>query len=449
MGIPTIKNAIENIENSCIRTLNTLYPMGVPDEIYKRYWDEITFLKKSKYVDDFEIFRRLSDETRKSTNLMQVRGTITGSFLVYLLSNGGYNPLPGHYYCKECGYYERVDTNQMGIDLPPKNCPKCRTLLYADGFNLPIESVWGTNGSKIISTECNITAEFFPYAKRVLQTIYPKNEIVPWGMFEMPDIGNAPVQARPVIGISQMGYVIIPTGNTITDYDHLLSYLDNGEACLTGGGWELEESFLKPIRLFPLHTMEYLLKLQKATGIYANELSVKELREITWSNLYNSTILDQVTSSRFHEYHPKTFKDMMNLMAYGHNTYIWTTDELDSTCEFNNASKFKQMINSELFKKYPCFTREDFFEYMLSEGIDRALAFEASEQIRKGRGAATGKFSDEYFSLPIPDEIKELSKQYRYVFPRAHCVEYMLGYMKLAYYAKIDGRAYSKIVFKK
>jgi len=89
MGIPTIKNAIENIENSCIRTLNTLYPMGVPDEIYKRYWDEITFLKKSKYVDDFEIFRRLSDETRKSTNLMQVVTTRTLSeFMTKFQRNG-------------------------------------------------------------------------------------------------------------------------------------------------------------------------------------------------------------------------------------------------------------------------------------------------------------------------------------------------------------------------
>ena len=44
--------------------------------------------------------------------------------------------------------------------------------------------------------------------------------------------------------------------------------------------------------------------------------------------------------------------------------------------------------------------------------------------------------------------IKEIAKNYLYVFPRAHCIEYILIYAKLAYYAKTDSRAFSKIVFK-
>ena len=49
----------------------------------------------------------------------------------------------------------------------------------------------------------------------------------------------------------------------------------------------------------------------------------------------------------------------------------------------------------------------------------------------------------------LPDEIKEVAKNYMYIFPRAHCIEYMLLYAKLAYYAKVDSRAFGKIVFKK
>ena len=51
--------------------------------------------------------------------------------------------------------------------------------------------------------------------------------------------------------------------------------------------------------------------------------------------------------------------------------------------------------------------------------------------------------------MPIPDEIKEVAKNYLYLFPRAHCTEYVLTYARLAYYAKVDSRAFSKVKFKK
>lgn len=62
--------------------------------------------------------------------------------------------------------------------------------------------------------------------------------------------------------------------------------------------------------------------------------------------------------------------------------------------------------------------------------------------------ALGGKYQQQFFALPIPDEIKEIAKNYLYVFPRAHCIEYILIYARLAYYAKTDSRAFSKIVFK-
>ena len=72
-----------------------------------------------------------------------------------------------------------MDTNLFGIDLPQKKCPHCNADILADGYNLPIESVWGNNGKKYISFEYNVNSEFLPFARRVLQSVYPDNEIVP------------------------------------------------------------------------------------------------------------------------------------------------------------------------------------------------------------------------------------------------------------------------------
>ena len=112
-------------------------------------------------------------------------------------------------------------------------------------------------------------------------------------------------------------------------------------------------------------------------------------------------------------------------------------------------SEFSKMISTDTFKKYPCFTREDFFDYMVEMGVERTLAFDASERIRKGHAGSCGKYQQQFFDLSIPDEIKDIAKNYLYIFPRAHSIEYILIYARLAYYAKADSRAFSRIVFKK
>ena len=448
MNIPPIENALENIIDTCQNKLSYLYPAGVPTEITTRYEQELSFLKASEYIDDFEIFRLLSEEANKSSYIINARGTIMGSFLYYLLGTNCYNPLPVYYYCPECGYYEAVQTHLFGIDLPEKNCPNCSNTISADGFNLSAESVWGFDGKKTLTFDYNVCSEFLPFAKRILTKIYPNNKVSSWGMFQMDSSAQTPHPDQRVIGVSLAGYAILPTGNTIDDYSELISYLEDGEPCLTGGGWELEQNQIKAIRLFSFEHIDKLLSLQRATGLYVNELSLSSLSEITWSNIFNTTLLCQQTSMLFHELKPKTFRDMVALEASAHNTTIWQKQG-EMYIDFYD---FTQMTSTEAFKKYPCFTREDFFDYLIESGVDRETSFLASEMIRKGQAsekAHSSRWHENFLSLSIPEEIKEVAKNYLYLFPRAHCIEYVLIFARLAYYAKADSRAFSKFIFKK
>lgn len=448
MNIPPIKNALENIITACQKKLSYLYPTGVPEPIQIRYEQELSFFKHSKYIDDFEIFRLLSEEANKSSYIISARGTIMGSFLYYLLGTNCYNPLPVYYYCPKCGYYEAVQTHLFGIDLPEKTCPNCDNTIYADGFNLSTESVWGLDGKKIISFDYNVCSEFLPFAKRILTKIYPNNIISSWGMFQIDPVTQMPHPDQRVIGVGLAGYAILPTGNIIDDYSELISYLEDGEPCLTGGGWELEQNQIKAVRLFSFEYIDKLMSLQRATGLYVNELSISSLRDITWSNIFNTTTLCQQTSMLFHELKPKTFRDMIALEASAHNTTIWQKQG-EMYIDFYD---FTKMTSTEAFKKYPCFTREDFFDYLIESEVDRETAFLASEMIRKGQASektCTSHWHEKFHSLQIPEEIKEVAKNYLYLFPRAHCIEYVLIFARLAYYAKTDSRAFSKIIFKK
>lgn len=443
MNLSNIQNALQNVKNACQEKLDELYPNGTPEDIQSRVTKELIFLEHSDYIDDFELFRRLAEEAKKSSTCITTRGTLSGSMLYYLLSNNGFNPLSPYYYCSECGYYEVVNTSLFGIDLPIKKCPHCNKDISPDGFNLSSESVWGNDGKKMISFEYNVNSEFLPFARNVIQSAYPNTTIAPWGMFKINPLTSTDSRT---VGVGLTGYAVLPSGNTIDDYPELISCLENGDACITGGAWELTQHKLKSIKLFSLDHLDELLKLQRETGIYVNELGIKELRDITWSQIYNTGIINMNTRMLFQDYKPKTFKDMVALDACSHNSYSWASSE-DSAFDI---FKFKDMVSSEFFEKHPCFTREDFFDHMIKMGIERTVAHEASEKIRKGHAnSCNARYQQEFMALPIPESIKKVAQNYSYVFPRAHEIEYLLIYARFAYYAKIDSRAFSKIVFKK
>ena len=93
MCICQIKNAYENIVHACERKLKELYPLGTPEIVENRYQAELKMLKNSGQLDDFEIFRLLSEEGKKTSQYISLRGRTSGSYLIYLLGHNQINPL--------------------------------------------------------------------------------------------------------------------------------------------------------------------------------------------------------------------------------------------------------------------------------------------------------------------------------------------------------------------
>ena len=442
MCIPNIKNAYENIVHACEKRLKDLYPLGVPEVIKSRYKTELGWLEQSEFLDDFEIFRLLSKEGKKTSQYMSFRGMASGSLLVYLMGHNRMNPLQAHYYCKKCGHFEVVNTHLFGIDLPKISCPNCDEELVGDGFNLPLESVWGTDGKKHIDFDYNISSEFLPFAKRVLQKIYPENEIASYGLMGANQRSN---QIDPEkLEVKHSGYVVLPQGRALADYPEITSYLEDGEPCITGFCNVLEQYNLKRVMLMPLGTIEHLMQLQRKSGIYAQEIGINELRELTYYDLINSKAMGHEEDIVFSHETPQNFHDMVKYNAVGHNSTFVVKHPLENQGDWYYEVKEKVLNNAD-FQKYPCVTREDFFDYMVECGLDRATAYKFSEIIRKGRSPREPEFD----ALPIPEELKNVAKMYAYVFPRAHCIEYLLMYARMAYYMKWDSRVYSSVINKK
>lgn len=438
MHIPKLENAYENIQKACELRLQELYPIGVPDFVQERYEQEMKYLETCQQIDDFEILRLLHNEAVKCSQFLSVRGTTTCSYIVYLLTKSILNPLPTHYYCPSCGHYEIINTKLFGMDLPDSNCPQCNTPLIADGFNLASEMFWDISSKYPLSFEYNISEEFLPFAKRLLDSLYPNNVVAPLGIYNRN-------QEETTVGITQHGFLILPAGQAMEDYPEMTAYLENGDLCLTGNILNIQEHYMHRIYMHPHPFVHNLVELQRKTGLYANEITQKDLRTLNWNDLNNTTALTDAESRLFYEYKPKTFYDMVSLACAGHNTYKNT--------KYSNRGDFygiPEIFNIPEFKKYPCYTRDDFFDSLIELGYDREKAYEISRFIRMGKqNSCSQKFIDQFEAYDLPEDLKTVAKQFLYIFPRSHGAEYVLLFARLAYYAKKDSRAFSKVIYKK
>lgn len=92
--------------------------------------------------------------------------------------------------------------------------------MIGDGYHLAVESVWGVDGKKGIEFDYNISSDFFPFAKRVLQRTYPNNQVVSYGIMVS---GERSKKFNPEsLEMKQSGYVILPQNRTMEDYQSLL-----------------------------------------------------------------------------------------------------------------------------------------------------------------------------------------------------------------------------------
>lgn len=439
MCIPKIEHAYEHIVESCDARLKELYPAGVPEEVQTRYESELHYLKESNYVDDFEIYRQINEEGTKTAQYLLHRGTVSGSILIYLLGCSLINPMKPHYYCKKCGHIEFVDTRLFGMDLPSISCPICKETLTGDGFDLPIESVWGSDGKKMISFDYNISPDFFPFIKRRLKKIYPDNEVVNYGISCVK--GTSDTFNPEAIEFLLSGFVILPKGKLVDDYPEIMSYLEDGDPCITGLSNTMEQYNFKRIMLYPSDEIADLMKLQIKSGIYANEIGLSELRELKYYDLCNSQSMTHPEKMILSEEKPTYFYEIVGYTAMTHNS-TWKNGTKPDSWYYDTK---EEIFHDPDFQKFPCFTREDFFRALLSCGLNSDDAFHFSEVIRKGRASKEPAFD----TLPIPDALKNVAKMYRYVFPKAHCIDYVLLYARMTYYLKWNSRIYHSVIGKK
>ena len=416
--------SVQYLRNCCEDALHELYPAGIPNEVSQRLEWEINCLsQKPDCIDSFLLFKELSDAVKRTCGKLYLAGTITNSILIYLLGDHELNPMPAHYYCPNCGYYHEESQAVVGLDLPERNCPHCRSALRRDGFSLREEYVW--KASSEMTFEYRMTSRVIPLARKVIERHYAGQHrhtaLLGWQNSDQLEVS---------------GMVILPAGKGLADYQEFVGITQDGKECLCYDWRLFERENLKKILLLRLNLLDVLDKVQWETGALADDITPEELYDVSCQDILNTLVLEQGEYSVLFKQKPKTFREKMDLLSATHNTYH-AEDSCDSFVSFQEFSE------NPLFLSCPIYTRDDVFDMLRQIYKNAGKAFLDAEDVRKGRGH-NGTC---VFSAEVPEELKKITQHVSYLFPRAFGQWHMLQYMRLAKYLKLDRRAYCKVLW--
>lgn len=119
-------------------TKETIHP-----QIIERIESELNALAKTGYEILYYVAWWMCRESEKLGYIVGSRGSCGSMITTYLMGIGENNPLPPHYYCKECHHVEFVDTEMVGLDLEDKPCPECGCFMRGDGLNIEAHNFTG------------------------------------------------------------------------------------------------------------------------------------------------------------------------------------------------------------------------------------------------------------------------------------------------------------------
>lgn len=448
--IPKIENSVEIIFKKCIEKAKELYGEKLPQFVIDRLKLELESITKNNFEYIYLISSELVKYSKELGYEVGCRGSIGNSFVAYLLGITKINSLE---------------------------------------YNLPFEMFAGINYDKEPDIDLNFSRKIQSKIFKYLQNKYGNDKVIWCGTicsltdkmienccedfsntFELDNTFDNSKIVRKLTGIKKCtgehpgGVFILPNNIEINEIcpteigekNHIKTHYDYHSICTEG---------LYKFDILGHDNPTMIHELEKETNTNSNDIKLDD-RETLKMFLHANDKSYSISIDGIPEFEttfvkkmieiskPRNINDLVCISALSHGTGTWTYNA-ESLIK-NEHKKVDEVISN----------RDDMFNYLISQGMEKKIAFEIVEFVRKGKASKTRDLwkhnRDRYKELNdqwanykdilrkhnIPELYIENAEKISYMFPKAHAIGYTMNAFKIAWYKVHYPKAFYKVYFK-
>lgn len=490
---PVIPNSDVDLRKICYDKAHSMYGDPLPSIVSDRLEHELTSIISNGFAVMYIIAQKLVWKSNEDGYLVGSRGSVGSSFVATMSGITEVNPLPAHYYCKNCHYVDfdsdevKAFAGSSGYDMPPKSCPDCGEPLIRDGHDIPFETFLGFYGDKEPDIDLNFSGEYQSKAHSYTEVIfgtgqtfragtvgtladktaygYVKNYFEEKGEHkrkeEIERLLEGCVGVRRTTGQHPGGIVVLPKGWEIYTFTPIQHPANDQETAIITTHFDyhkIDHNLLKldilghddptMIRMLEDITGVDALSIElddpmvlslfadtSALGVTPDDLMGLDLGSLGIPEFGTEFVMQMLRDTK-----PKNFSDLVRISGLSHGTDVW----------LNNAQYY--IAKGDCTLSTAICTRDDIMTYLIHTGLENGMAFQIMENVRKGK-VAKGKCKDwdkwkeAMRACHVPDWYIESCEKIKYMFPKAHAVAYVMMAFRIAYFKVYYPLAYYAAFF--
>ena len=465
---PIINDAEERLQKAAYERVHATYGNPLPALVKDRMDKEMESIIKNGFAGMYVTAQVLVEESEANGYTVGSRGSIGSSLVATMTEITEVNPLPAHYYCPKCYYFESDPsiTGVSGFDLPSKDCPNCNTRLNKDGQDIPFETFLGFDGDKEPDIDLNFSGEYQQQAHAHAESLFGKEYVFKSGtiatiasktaygyvMKYFEKKGETKRKAeinRLVLGCTGIkrttgqhpgGLILVPEGHSVYEFCPVQYPANQSKSGVitTHFDYRSIEGTLFKLDILGHDVPTIIRMLHDFTGIDPRSIPVDDKNALAYFTTANSLGLPEFGThfvrQMLTETKPVDFSDLVRISGLSHGTDVWATNAQDLIR--NNVATLKEII--------PC--RDDIMVYLIHKGLEKKLAFKIMESVRKGKGV-TSEEIDIMMDAGVPEWYIESCRKIKYLFPKAHAVAYVLMTARIAYFKYYHPEAFYAATF--
>lgn len=482
---PRIKDADKLLRDDSYKVAKDIYGENLPEVVESRLERELNSIISNGYAALYIIAKMLVRKSNEDGYLVGSRGSVGSSFAATMAEITEVNPLPPHYVCEKCKHSEFISDERYacGVDLPDKNCPKCNENMKKDGFDIPFEVFLGFDGDKEPDIDLNFASVYQSKIHKYTETLFGAGKVfragtlgtiaekTAYGMArkykefypddEMirTDRANISRVKRYITGVKRTtgqhagGLIIVPEDKDIEDFtpvQYPAEKKDSGIITTHFDYHAIDKNLLK-LDLLGHNAPTIIRLLSDMSGINAVGVDLADKKTMSifsttenlnikheYSNIKDGSLGIPEFGTNFvrgmlADTRPTTFEELIRISGLSHGTDVW----------LGNAQELIRQGICNL-RSAIC-TRDDIMNYLIEKGLDKKLAFDIMESVRKGKGVKEDEIV-EMKKCGVPDWYIDSCQKIQYMFPKAHAVAYVMMSYRIAYF-KVHHPAYFYAVY--